>query len=257
MGGNTFIRIEVGNNKHITLMETRPDNFINVEYNVSTLDIYHARKSILTAIESNLKNFSGSLLDVGCGKMPYREFIMQNSSVNKYTGLDLDVALLYDTNVKPDVIWDGVDMPFNDATFNVAIATEVLEHCPDPYIILKETHRVLKIGGCLFFTVPFVWNLHETPHDEYRYTPFSLKRILTESGFNKINIQATGGWHASMAQMLGLWVRRAPMTAWKRKMLSTILKPIIKKLIATDKHAMIAFTEGTMMPGLYGTAYKL
>lgn len=238
-------------------MQSKPDNFINVEYNTSTLDIYFNRTRILAAIEDNLKNFSGNLLDVGCGKMPYREYILKNSSVRKYTGLDIESALAYDTNVKPDVTWNGINMPFKDDSFDTAFATEVLEHCPDPHIILKETHRVLKTGSCLFFSVPFLWNLHETPHDEYRYTPFALKRILSDSGFSNINIHATGGWHASMAQMLGLWVRRAPMSAWKRKMFSTILKPIIKKLVATDKHAVISFTEGTMMPGLYGTAYKV
>jgi len=89
-----------------------------------------------------------------------------------------------------------------------SIATEVFEHCPDPEIVMKEIWRVLKLGGILFFTVPFLWNLHETPYDEYRYTPFALKRHLTQSGFTEIEIKAMGGWDAALAQMLGLWVRR-------------------------------------------------
>ena len=77
----------------------------------------------------------------------------------------------------------------------------------------------------------FLWNLHETPNDEYRYTPFSLERHLIESGFHDINIKATGGWHSAMGQMLGLWVKRSSMKPYKRKLLKVILKPIIKYLI--------------------------
>ena len=132
----------------------------------------------------------------------------------------------------------------------------MLEHCPEPEIVLKEVFRVLKPEGVFFFTVPFLWNLHEVPNDEYRYTPFSLERHLKNSGFNNIEIKATGGWHAAMAQMLGLWVRRSPMSNAKRNWLSVLLKPVIRFLIKIDKTAQVTFTEGQMITGLYGIATK-
>ena len=147
-------------------------------------------------------------------------------------------------------------MPFENSSFDCAFGTEVLEHCPEPEIVLNEVYRVIKPKGVFFFTVPFLWNLHETPHDEYRYTPYSLERHLKNSGFKNINILATGGWHASMAQMLGLWVKRSPLGIYKRKWLSYILKPIIKYLISKDKKSSIEFKEGLMITGLYGTATK-
>lgn len=235
---------------------TEFDNFINVPFSIGNLDRYQIRTSIFQALKNNLSEFKGNLLDVGCGKMPYKKFILENSSVKKYTGLDIENALQYDTDVKPDFTWDGITMPLNDNSFDTAFATEVLEHCPEPKIILNEIYRVMKPGGCFFLTVPFLWNLHETPHDEYRYTPFALKRLLREAGFKDIEIKATGGWHASMAQMVGLWVRRAPMNDRKRSLFSQVLKPIIKKLIKIDKFSSIEFKEGQMITGLYGTAYK-
>jgi hypothetical protein len=114
----------------------------------------------------------------------------------------------------------------------------------------------LKPEGIFFFTVPFLWNLHEVPHDEYRYAPFSLERHLRNSGFKEIEIKATGGWHASMAQMLGLWVRRSPMSNTKRKWLSILLKPIIYFLIKMDKTGQVTFKDGQMISGLSGVAIK-
>lgn len=232
------------------------DGFVNIEFSKNNLDRFYIRSAILESLRQNIKKFGGLVLDIGCGKMPYKNFILQNSSVSKYVGLDIANALEYDEVVKPDFTWDGLKMPFENDLFETAFGTEVLEHCPEPKIVLQETYRVMKAGGCFFFTVPFLWNLHEVPYDEYRYTPFALERLLKEAGFKNIELKATGGWHASLAQMLGLWVRRAPITDTKRSILSKILKPVIKKLIKMDRHAPVSFNEGQMITGLYGTAYK-
>ncbi|MDC0297308.1 class I SAM-dependent methyltransferase, partial [Crocinitomicaceae bacterium] len=172
------------------------------------------------------------------------------------TGLDIENALVYESQITPDVYWDGVKMPFEDSTFDSCMATEVLEHCPNPEIVLKEVSRVLKPEGTLFFTVPFIWNLHEAPHDEYRYTPFALKRHLLNSGFKDVQIKSSGGWHSSLAMMLGLWVRRSPMGSFKRKILSRLIKPIMKTLLKRDIGIHSNFKEGQMIPNLFGTAKK-
>jgi len=233
------------------------DNFINIDFNRHNLDRYYVRYVILKALKDNISKFHGSLLDVGCGKMPYKNYILQNSFIDRYIGLDIENALEYDVSIKPDFIWDGIDMPFENESFETAFGTEVLEHCPDPKIILSEINRILKPGGAFFFTVPFLWPLHEVPHDEFRYTPFSLKRLLEESGFEKIDIKATGGWHASMAQMLGLWVIRAPLKNRRRKILSYFLKLVIKYLIKIDSYSNIEFRESQMITGLSGMAFKI
>jgi ubiquinone/menaquinone biosynthesis C-methylase UbiE len=238
---------------------SRPDNFIDIPFNVENLDLYIVRTSILKAIKWAMPNLSGELLDIGSGKMPYKEFILNNSEVNKYIGLDIENALEYDPKVKPDYTWDGVKMPFKDSQYNCAIGTEVLEHCPEPEVVLKETHRVLKSGGVFFFTVPFLWNLHEVPHDEYRYTPFSLERHLKNSGFTNIEIYATGGWHLSMAQMMGLWLNRSSirnLKGIKKKLISKVIMEAMKRLIKLGKIEKIDFMKGSMITGLYGVAKK-
>jgi SAM-dependent methyltransferase len=232
------------------------NNFTNLKFSHSNSDIFIIRSAILNAVKEGCNIFDGDFLDIGCGKMPYRDFIIANSKVSRYVGLDIDVALEYDSSIKPDYTWNGINMPFGDNSFDSSMATEVLEHCPEPEVVLKEILRVLKPGGVLFFTVPFLWNLHEVPHDEYRYTPFSMKRHLENSGFIEIDIKATGGWHLAMAQMLGLWVKRSSLSKRKRKLLILILMPIQRLLIKIGKKEEVRFKEGQMIIGLYGIAKK-
>ena len=233
-----------------------PDNFTSIPFTTENLDRFIIRTSIFNAIAESSKKFKGEFLDIGCGKMPYKNYIFKHSPITKYVGLDIETAIEYDAAVKPDHVWDGISMPFEPEIFETAFATEVLEHCPRPEVVLKEAYRVLRPGGVFFFTVPFLWPLHEVPHDEYRYTPYSLQRLLGEAGFSGIEIKATGGWHASLAQMLGLWLRRAPLTGKRKKYLAIIIKPIMKRLLKWDKFSTVDFKEGQMITGLYGIAYK-
>ncbi len=231
------------------------DDFINIKLNTQSVDRYFVRTSIFKALQQSLPHFSGKLLDTGCGKMPYRDYILENSEVTSYTGLDIENALMYDEDIKPDVTWDGSKMPFDDNAYDSAMATEVLEHVPEPARFMKEVHRVLKPGGTFFFTVPFLWPLHEVPHDEYRYTPFALQRIFKEAGFEEIEIKALGGYSGSMAVMTGLWLKRHMKDSWKNRWFQKAMIPVIKWLIKRDrppKH----FDKETMITGLYGVLKK-
>jgi hypothetical protein len=118
-----------------------------------------------------------------------------------------------------------------------------------------KTMRVLKPGGLLFFTVPLFWPLHDVPHDEYRYTPFALEHYLRNSGFTQIKLKALGGWDASLAQTIGLWVIRRPMFSRKRTILSRLALPIIRYLARCDRLPG-EFGEGLMITALSGTAIK-
>lgn len=233
----------------------RKDDFVHISLNANNVDNYYHRKSILKAIEHNSHRFKGKLLDAGCGKMPYKEFIFKHSEITGYTGLDIETALSYDDDIKPDVTWDGKTMPFEDAQFDCVMATEVLEHVPHPEVYLAEVFRVLKKGGGLFFTVPFLWPLHESPHDEYRYTPFAMKRLLTDAGFTDIQVKALGGWNASLGQMLGLWLKRGPMPRRVKKVVRFMALPIFKYLYSCD-NTSVDFMQNTMITGLSGSALK-
>jgi hypothetical protein len=214
--------------------------FINLSLEKDHLDIYYVRKSILRALESNLSRFKGIVLDVGCGIMPYRELILErNKNVTSYVGLDYENSLDPEYAMgKPDLFWKGDIIPVNDNTADVIIATELFEF--------------------LFYTVPFLWNLHLIPYDEYRYTPFSLKRHLMNAGFMNIEMRALGGLDASLAQMMGIWYNNRPLKASHKKYLGSIFIALINRLIKADAKVDKAtlFTEGSMITGITGTASK-
>lgn len=228
-------------------------SFTNPQLTSENLDRYYVRSSILKAILKATPRFHGKFLDVGCGQMPYRDMITDRSKVSEYMGMDLGNNI-YADRLAPDLIWDGVSIPLQDRTINCAMATEVLEHCPDPQTVMDEVFRVLKPRGTFFFTVPFLWPLHDAPYDEYRYTSFALHRIFSKAGFINIEVNALGGWDASLAQMLGLWVNRRPFGKRKRKVLRVLVKPIIKFLIGRDYKPEPM--SGPMVTGWYGFMTK-
>lgn len=236
-------------------------HFLNIELDEKTMDVYIPRKAILAAVQECGPLLSGEVLDVGCGQMPYRELLLeQNKAITRYIGLDLESSAVHNTAIA-DLHWDGRNIPLADASISSAIITEVLEHSFHPTKTLSEIARVLQPGGLLFFTVPFLWPLHEVPHDAYRYTPFSLKMHLEEAGFENINIRSLGGWHASFAQMLGLWFSEKklkgekPLTGQKRKFALKLVKRAICYLLEKDQPDH-RFRHHSMMTGLYGTATK-
>lgn len=234
----------------------KEDNFINISFNINNLDRYVIRNSILKAINWGLPRMHGKLLDLGCGQMPYQQYILHHSEVTEYIGVDIESELGYHEKVKPDNFWDGKSLPFTDNTFDCIFCTEVLEHVPDTISFLMEAQRVLKPGGTFFFTTPFLWPLHDVPYDEYRLTPFSIKRLLNDAGLGESEISPLGGWHASMAQMLGLWVKRAPMGINQRRWLSIFIKPIISYLLKKAHLTLNKFSESQMITGIYGIARK-
>jgi len=229
---------------------TSADAFLRPVFRPDSLDSTISRRAILRFLETQAPRLTGTVLDVGCGHQPYRSLLTAAPGVDRYIGLDLPPTRYQ----RPDLVWEGTAMPLRTSSVDTALATELLEHVPDPGPLLREVHRVLRPGGRLLLTVPFLWPLHDVPDDELRYTPFRLERVLTDAGFADVSLQATGGWDASLAQLLGLWVRRRPMGR-VRTPLSWAMTPVVAALARRDR-IPARFSESTMVTGIAGWAIK-
>lgn len=134
-----------------------------------------ATKQILT---SNVKENS-YWLDVGCGMKPF------SSSFDHahYTGIDIEISGRPSNMKKPDKFFDGINIPYENNSFDGVLCTQVLEHVENLEMLLAECNRVVKIGGCFIVSVPFMYREHEQPYDYRRFTSFGLMLAMTKSGF--------------------------------------------------------------------------
>ena len=231
--------------------------FTQIEANAAYLDIYVVRNAILNAIQESITLFEGVVIDLGCGIKPYKELICSSGKVSSYIGIDFENALDKEYAMgRPEIFWDGVTIPLESQYADVLLATELLEHCAEPEKVLKEIYRVLKPGGKLIFTVPFLWPIHLVPYDEYRYTPFSLERHLANAGFVNSDLKALGGWDASLAQMIGIWFVQRPMRF--KRILGPLFTWVVCFLYRKDRSfdKSNIRSDGVMITGLSGIAEK-
>jgi SAM-dependent methyltransferase len=93
-------------------------------------------------------------------------------------------------------------IPVRDGAFDAVLFTQVLEHIAEPSRVLSELHRILAAGGTLYLTAPLVWELHELPHDYYRYTSEGLRHLLESAGFRSVEVEARNDCFTTLAQLM-------------------------------------------------------
>ena len=165
----------------------------------------------------------GTLYDLGCGERPYESFFLNYCS--KYIGVDWSDTM---HNLKADIIADlNQPLPIGCGDADTIVSISVMEHLKEPQNFLNECHRILKPEGYLILQVPFMWHVHEAPHDYFRYTRFGLKYMLEKAGFAEINIEEqTGFWLNWFIKLNYQLIRIRYRSAWMR-----LLKPLIKYFI--------------------------
>ncbi len=127
----------------------------------------------------------GRLLDLGAGNQPYRVW---------YNRL-VDASIAVDMTPSPGLaaICSANRLPIKDQSVDVVLATEVLEHVADVEAAVAEVHRVLRPGGHLLATVPFIYPIHEAPFDFWRFTEHGLRSLCERHRFDVVDLGAKGG----------------------------------------------------------------
>ena len=110
----------------------------------------------------------------------------------------------YSMNISPDaaphVYGDAHLLPFSSSSVDCVLCCEVLEHIKEPRQCCNEIWRVLKPGGVVFISVPFLLPIHADPDDYHRFTPSGLKILLDD--FNSIDIIPMGGSLGTLGELI-------------------------------------------------------
>jgi SAM-dependent methyltransferase len=130
------------------------------------------------------------VLDAGAGECVYRPLF----EGRRYLAFDRGVG---DPGWNYGALNARADLerlPLQDGSIDFVLCTETLEHVARPDRVLAEFGRVLKPGGALALSVPFLHPVHQAPHDYFRYTPHGLDHLLRRAGLLASHVDTAGGY---------------------------------------------------------------
>lgn len=142
----------------------------------------------------------------------------------------------------PDVVDDITRSSFPDAHFDAIVIIEVLEHVVDPLRAAAEVQRLLKPGGSLVLSTPFIFPLHDRPHDFFRYTRYGLATLF--SGLEALEIRERNSWTEAVLVLLARAAREPD---------ATIFSALLMLALAFALYP-IAWLVGRLMPSDFVTS---
>ncbi|HVX18979.1 MAG TPA: methyltransferase domain-containing protein [Acidimicrobiales bacterium] len=155
----------------------------------------------------------GRVLDFGCATKPYADLVP--------AGVELIGA---DLEGNPDADWaidatGRIEAP--DASVDVVLSTQVLEHVPSPGRYLAEARRVLRPGGALILTTHGLMYFHRDPEDYWRWTCDGLTKIVEEQGFEVERLEGLLGLAPTALQLFqDATCQHLPRKLWRPYLLA-------------------------------------
>jgi SAM-dependent methyltransferase len=127
------------------------------------------------------------ILDVGCGTGAN---LIMLSKYGDAEGVDVSedaLAFCRERGLDKVKLGDGEELPYDEGTFDLVTAFDVVEHMDDDLAGLSEMHRVLRPDGRVLLFVPtfmFLWGLQDdVSNHRRRYRLSQLRRVLEQAGF--------------------------------------------------------------------------
>jgi SAM-dependent methyltransferase len=134
------------------------------------------------------------ILDVGCGDRPYDALFHDAAEI---VGFDVPA------NPHADLHGSIEAIPVEDASFDVALCLQVLEHVPDPAAAVRELRRVVRPGGRVLLTTHGVYPYHPNPVDLWRWTHEGLDRLFrTNAEWTSVSVRPGAGTAATTAMLV-------------------------------------------------------
>src|SRR3989344_6552248 len=147
-------------------------------------------------LREQIKKYSyyikGDVLDVGAGN--YSRYV-DLFNYDKYARM----------NVRPggntDVVGRVENIPCSNNSFDSIVCTQVLGDVYELHKAFSELYRVLKPGGYLLVTESLFDPLHDEPHDYWRFTRNSFRRLSEDAGFQVKVLEPRGGYWSVLTQL--------------------------------------------------------
>jgi SAM-dependent methyltransferase len=156
------------------------------------------------AIEDAVAAFAASLpagarvLDAGAGEVRHAPYFTRQ----RYCGVDLAVGDRTWDYSRLDALADLTRLPFAAGCFQAAIHIVTLEHVREPEAVVREIARTLAPAAPLLAIVPHEWEVHQSPHDYFRFTCHGMRYLLERAGMVEIEIRPVGGYFRLLARRL-------------------------------------------------------
>ena len=146
-------------------------------------------------------DFTGQLvLDIGSSIGSFKKSMRFKNSLNSTDKTRSYVTLDINPNAKAKIIGDAHQLPFPDNFFDIVIVNNIIEHCRNTQKAVFEFRRVLKDGGAIYYTIPFIYPIHEAPNDYVRYTEYGLRELFKD--FKDMTVYPRGGWFSTMTNFI-------------------------------------------------------
>lgn len=148
------------------------------------------------------------MLDVGCGEMPY--LALFDAHAREIVGMDTA------DNPQASLVGTIEAIPAEDASFDVVLCAQVLEHVDHPAQGVRELARVVRPGGRVLLSTHGAMVYHPNPVDLWRWTGTGLERLFRENGdWGSVTVSAGSGTAASLAMLNAIYLehvlRRTPL----------------------------------------------
>ncbi len=164
------------------------------------------RRDLHISFESSFIRYMPSdavVYDIGCGQKPFSDFL--EGRVNGHVGVDIADGFYKPEHV--DLIGTAYAVPAGDNIADAVILSQVIEHLESPLSAIKEAHRLLKPGGIMFLSFPFLYPQHAAPRDFLRFTEFYIENKLIDEDFEILEQNRIGGYWYLMGMNTSIYLK--------------------------------------------------
>ena len=185
----------------------------------------------------------GRILDIGCADRWIEQRLPRGSD---YIGLDYLATGKHMYGARPDLFADASQLPLADASVDTVVILEVMEHLRQPREALQEIARVLRPQGRLLLTMPFLYPIHDAPHDYQRLTMHGLIRDVEAAGLRVDALTPMLGSAETAGLIARLAIGGMAVRAAQRRSVALLLVPLL--LAAIPAVNLLAWLGGRLLP---------